>query len=396
MQPTDASERRAESLRPSLTNRWSTPLAFGVALLGFVVVVGALLLWADRSAGWAYDFKAYFYAGVRLNTTGSPYLAETLNGPFELSPWGIDRPAPFGLYLYLPPLAVLFAAVVPLGERLVAIGWFGVNVGLLALSCGLLPVSRNVRLAVFGLTAIGLPMLIDLNVGNVTMFVTFAAAVAWRWLDRPVSGIWMAAAMAVRPTMAVVVAWWLVRGRWRPAVWAVIAAFVIFVASLLVVPLSVWLEYVTVLGNLRGVTGAWRNADLGSAVLMLGGPAWMVALAPVMGYAVAVIAILLSLRRDAELSFIVTVSATLLLSPVLWDIYLTQLLLPAAFLASRGRYWGLALPLLGWLPLPLLPFVATAGMLLPFAVPDRGSRAGLFWERLRLPAASPPTVTASG
>ncbi len=372
MRQPEPAERREGPTR-QVIRRWSTPLAFGLALVGLLVVVTVLLIWADRAAGWAYDFHAYYYAGVRLNTTGSPYLAETLSGPFDLSPGGQDRPAPFGLYLYLPPLAVLFAAVAPLGEQSVAIGWLVLNVGLLALSCALLPVSKSIRLAVFGITAISLPLLVELNVGNVTMLVTFAAAAAWRWLDRPAAGVSMAAAIAVRPTMALVVGWWLVRRRWRPALWTVIAAIAIFVASLVVVPLTVWLEYLTVLGNLRGVTGAWHNADLGSAVLMLGGPAWVAAVAPVMGYAVAVIAILLSLRRDSELSLIVTVSATLLLSPVLWDIYLTQLLLPAAFLASRGRYWGFALPLLGWLPLPLLPFVAMAGMLLPFlARPPEG------------------------
>ncbi|MEP7361094.1 MAG: hypothetical protein ABI744_05885, partial [Chloroflexota bacterium] len=42
---------------------------------------------------------------------------------------------------------------------------------------------------------------------------------------------------------------------------------------------------------------------------------------------------------------------------------------PAAFLAARGRPWGLALPLLAWLPQPALPLVALAGLLLPFLAP---------------------------
>ena len=66
---------------------------------------------------------------------------------------------------------------------------------------------------------------------------------------------------------------------------------------------------------------------------------------------------------------IVTVGATMLLAPLLWDHYLVSLLLPAAFLLDRGRPWGIALPLLAWLPAPLLPFVAIAGMLLPFLAP---------------------------
>jgi hypothetical protein len=84
----------------------------------------------------------------------------------------------------------------------------------------------------------------------------------------------------------------------------------------------------------------------------------------------------LSLRRDRELSFVVTLGATLLISPLLWDHYLTNLLVPAAFLAGRGRWPAVLLPLLCWLPQDLLPALALAGMLLPFVAPDRGEPAG--------------------
>ncbi|MBA2275330.1 MAG: hypothetical protein H0W00_01345 [Chloroflexi bacterium] len=57
-------------------------------------------------------------------------------------------------------------------------------------------------------------------------------------------------------------------------------------------------------------------------------------------------AVLLSLRRDQELSFVVTLVASLLLAPLPWDHYLCLLLVPAAFLAARGMIWRLALPLL--------------------------------------------------
>jgi hypothetical protein len=89
----------------------------------------------------------------------------------------------------------------------------------------------------------------------------------------------------------------------------------------------------------------------------------------------AIGAILLSLRRDREIGFSVTLMATLLLSPLMWDHYLTNLIVPGALLASRGRRWGVLLPLLGWLPLLLLPAVTVVGMLVPFLAPDRGEPA---------------------
>ena len=65
-----------------------------------------------------------------------------------------------------------------------------------------------------------------------------------------------------------------------------------------------------------------------------------------------------------------TATASLLLSPLLWDHYLTMLVLPAAYLAARGRSWGLLLPLLTWLPAAALPLVALAGVWLPFVARD--------------------------
>jgi hypothetical protein len=56
------------------------------------------------------------------------------------------------------------------------------------------------------------------------------------------------------------------------------------------------------------------------------------------------------------------------------------LLIPAAFAAGRGRPWALLLLLLTWLPQPALPFLAIAGMLLPFVAPARGAPATAAWQ----------------
>ena len=100
---------------------------------------------------------------------------------------------------------------------------------------------------------------------------------------------------------------------------------------------------------------------------MLGAEQAVAELVLLASYAVGIVAIGLSLRRDREIGFVVTAMASLLLVPLLWDHYLSMLALPAALLASRGRPWGLAVPLLSWLPPVVLPFVVVAGVLLPFA-----------------------------
>ena len=65
-------------------------------------------------------------------------------------------------------------------------------------------------------------------------------------------------------------------------------------------------------------------------------------------------------RRDADTAFVVTAVATLLTAPFLHPHYLVILLIPAAFLFDRMSPAAIAIPLLGWLPGPLLPLAVLA------------------------------------
>jgi len=127
-------------------------------------------------------------------------------------------------------------------------------------------------------------------------------------------------------------------------------------------------HYLTVLRNVYDVTGQDNNMDLGSAVLRVGGGPLLASIALYAGFAVGIGAMLLSLRHDRQTGFMVTIGASLLVSPLLWDHYLSALLLTGAFLAQRGRRWGLALPIAAWISGPVSPLLALAATLLPFLV----------------------------
>jgi glycosyl transferase family 87 len=247
--------------------------------------------------------------------------------------------------------------------------------------CAIMPISRTARLAVLGVACLSAPVIQDLNLGNASLVVTFFAVVAWRFLDRPAGAASIAASISIRPTMALFVLWWLVRGRLRVVAWTIGFALVLFALTLPFVGIAGWLDYVRVIGNLTEFERIYRNFALGALVGHAGAPSWLAQLALYAGYAVGVGAVLLSLRRDRELSFVVTLGATLLLSPLLWDHYLTNILVPAAFMAGRGRWWALILPLLCWLPQELLAFIAIAGTLVPFAAPDRGEPVRTILDR---------------
>ncbi|HUR16089.1 MAG TPA: glycosyltransferase 87 family protein [Candidatus Limnocylindrales bacterium] len=363
-------------------------MATAIAAISLVLILGMMMTWMGPSAGWAYDFQAYHDAALRLLETGSPYQEQTLSGPF--------RPGPGGLYLYSPILALVLAPLTNLQFDAAALTWLALRLVALAATCALMPVRSTIRIATFCAALISAPVLFDLNLGNVSLLVTLAAVVMWRYLDKPAAAIALAASLTLRPTMAVIAAWWLMRGLWRPVAWALGAGLAMLLLSLTFVAPGVWGEYLTVLRNVSDVTGVRSNVDLGSAVLMMEGPTWLATIALFVGYAVAIGASLFSLRRDRELSFVVTLMATLLMAPLLWEHYLTNLLIPAAFLAGRGRTWGLILPLLGWTPtliamlIPslrgsaeaVLPLIALLGVLAPFLAPSRGEPAGWFANRL--------------
>lgn len=326
----------------------------------------ALLVFAFGDAGdfgRGYDFRAYWNAGARFLATGTLYDPATVAGPF--------RPGPFGLYLYPPPLGVLLLTLQPLGLQTATTVWSIVHIALLALACAVLPVERSTRIAVFGTTALSYPALVDVNLGNVSILVLVLAAIGWRWFDRPVGSAAIAAAVALRSPMAIVLVWQFARRRWRAVAWTVGAGLAMILATVPVVGIAGYLEYFKVLGNLSDITGVPKNVDLGSGALALGASPELANVALFGGYALAVGAIVLSSRRDGEVGFVTTVSATLLLSPLLWDHYLVLLALPAALLASRGWRFAAGLPLLAWLPPIMMPLVAIIGTVGPLLAPAR-------------------------
>ena len=334
-------------------------LPIALAVVGVLGLVAIAILGAS-SAGRGYDFQAYWDAGERLLGGGSAYDPSTLAGPYS--------PGPHGLYLYPPPLAVLLLPLHVLGYPAAETLWVAVRIVALAAACWLLPVSRPIRLAVLGTTALSDPALLDVNLGNVSIVVLLLAAGGWRYLERPAGSFMVALAIALRAPMAALLVWPTLRRRWKPVVWTLVSGGILVLVTLPVVGISGYADYLRVLGNLRSPLGALHDSDLGSAVLALGASPEIAGIALIGGYAIAGVAIVLSLRRDAEVGYVVAATAALLLSPVMWPHYLVLLALPAALIAARRWPAAVALPLLGWLPEMFLPFVVVAATIAPLAL----------------------------
>jgi Glycosyltransferase family 87 len=380
---------------PLATSPWHrvTPVAAGLALalVGAVVLAAAFIAF-QGSPGSAYDFAAYDAAARRLAASQPLYQAVTQQGPFA--------PGPAGIYLYPPPLAVLLLVLVPPGWVTAGLVWQLLHVAALVAVCAILPVPRWIRLASFGVACLSLPTLLDLNLGNVSLFVLLGGAASWRWTATPseefadgrpdalleadsrrsggaaVAGVLAALAIAVRPQVAIVPACWAWR-RSRESVTAVLAAVaagvVLVVGSAMVAGPGSWEAYVRLLGNLRGAGTASSDVGLASLAQRAGLPDPIPTALFAAGALLALAAVVAASRRDPESGMVAAAMATGLVVPLLWPHYLVLLLLPAALLAVRGRPWGLLLPLLAWLPGPALPLLALVGCWAP-VVPVAGVR----------------------
>src|SRR5947208_16918057 len=102
---------------------WWVPLALMIGG-GIVVLIGAtVILGAQHTAGWGFDFRAYYDAALRFAASGTPYQDETLLGPFQ--------PGPAGLYLYTPVPALLIVPLTWLGPSAATLAWLFIRLGLL-------------------------------------------------------------------------------------------------------------------------------------------------------------------------------------------------------------------------------------------------------------------------
>jgi hypothetical protein len=345
---------------------------FVVAAIGGLVLILASTMFVN-SEGFGYDYLAYHDAARRIMAGEPLYLPGTADafsqGRYE------------GLYLYPPQLALLLTPFATMGDSAATLAWMVLRLALLVGTCLVLPISWRARLATLGVAGVSFPVLMDLNIGNVSIVVLALCAVAWRWMDTPGAAIAHALLAVFRFPFLIFGLSWLAQRRFRLLVWT-IACGIGF--TLIVVPIlgfGVYAEYFEILGGLRGFSSGPHNFSFESVAIGLGLPEVIGRLALMAGYAIGIAsAIFASMRRDDSTAFVVTAVATLLISPFIHPHYLVLLLVPAAWLMDRGHWWGLVLPLLGWLPDPALPFTGLLAIAVVLAVseerkPIRASRA---------------------
>ncbi|MCY7419587.1 MAG: DUF2029 domain-containing protein [Chloroflexi bacterium] len=344
-------------------------LVWPLAVVIAVVVLALFSLGTQGGLSWGYDLGAYTDAAGRLVQSLPLYQEITQRGPFE--------PGPRGLYLYAPPLAV---ALLPLTGQAVSdqvAVWTVLHIGALVLACAAMPVRWTVRAATLLAAALCYPGISDMVLGNISTFVLLAIVLAWRWLERPLGSIALAAGMTLRPTMGNLLMTWALRRIWRPIVWTVLAGLVLVAVTLPFVGVEAYRGYVTMFRNLTVGLAIDHNSSIGSSAWQAGMPAEWADRLQLASYLFALVIVVASARRDRQTAFGGGVVASLLLSPLLWSHYLLSLLVPLALILERGYRWVLLLFATTWIPVlfsgtnfiyPLLVIIVAA---LVTWLPDR-------------------------
>lgn len=230
------------------------------SVLGVIVIVACIGVYAGLAAGpwWknvarashARDFASYYYA-VQVALSGEdPYLKKNLSQAARADRTrGSVHP-----FFYPPPalLAFLWVRHLPL-ERAYHAWYAADHLFLLAVMLALQRWGRRRGLAVVlaGMAVTFTPIPDNDWMGQANLFVL--AVTVWglwcaeqgreRW-----GGLLLGLACMVKMSPALLVAWWLLRGRRRPAAWSVIAALGLTVASLAVVDAATqWRFYTEIL-----------------------------------------------------------------------------------------------------------------------------------------------------
>jgi alpha-1,2-mannosyltransferase len=332
--------------------RWLPPFAVAALVLG----VGLICAVAGTTLG--YDYQAYVGAADRI-LAGRP-LYDT----------AVSVAGGFAIFLYPPPfaLAMLPFALLPDGVGLVA--WLGLLVAAFVAGVAILPVRLEVRWALVLLAGVSWPFLYSIKLGQVgpLLFLTFAAA--WRSANsrRPVElGAAMAAGALIKLQPAILFGWAAATGRWRSVLVGLGIAIAVSAVSAAVLGIEPWGHYVDLLRRVSTPVTTPHNFTPGAIAYQAGVPEASATILQFLAMAgAAALAVLAWFRLDSEASLAVTVVASQLLSPLLWDHYAMLLLIPTALLLERRHWWAVAIPLAGWLPSLAYPATFAIALVGPF------------------------------
>lgn len=317
-----------------------------LAVLAFAAVTVAIL--ATAGTTWGYDYQAYAHAAGRL-IDGQPLYDS-----------GVDLAGGFAIFLYPPPFALAFVPFELLGDPLGLYAWTALLVGCTVGAIALMPVSATLRWGLLLVAAVDWPVMYSLKLGQVAPILLFLFVIGWRSLEQPRAlGATIGAGALVKVQPALLGVWAVITGRWRAALIGLGIAAGACLVTLPFIGTGAWGDYLDLLRKVSVPVQTPHNFTPGAVLFQAGVDAGLASAVQWLVVVAALVLVVGAARwRSTSASYVVAVVASQLLSPLLWDHYAVILLLPAAWLAARGAWWALAIPMAT--SLPLIWFVPAA------------------------------------
>jgi hypothetical protein len=309
-------------------------LTVALVFLAVCVVAGLVAMSAaEHLLAWDVRF-AYLPAAEAVLDGDSPY--PELDDPILEDQKG---------YVYPPQLVV---ALLPLTSLPVDV--VGMLVALALLVSALLTLwvleIRDPRC--YAASVLWVPTISGVLLGNVSILLALALAVAWRYRDAARSaGVALGLAVSAKLLLWPMFVWMLATRRLRATVVALALGAIVTLAAWAAIGFDGLREYPGLVQRLTDIQAEKSYSLVGMAATAGLGSAVGKALALVVGVALLVACVVLARRSDDARSFTCAVAATLALSPIVWLHYLTLLLVPLA--VARPRFSPLwLLPVLLW------------------------------------------------
>ena len=342
-----------------------TPMRPGaVAVAAVLAFEGmALALVAVRGGNIGFDFQAYARAAQRI-LDGAPLYDLTVKVAGD-----------FAAFFYPPPFALAFIPFAVLPHLIGLWQWEALAIGSIGVGVAILPVSARVRWVTLLLCAIHWPVLYSILLSQVGPLLFLLFAVGWRWRDRPiVLAVSMAAGALVKIQPIILLGWAALTGRWRAVAFALGVVAAAATISTLILGPGVWSDFVGLVGRVSSVTTP-KSVSLGAIAYQAGATESAAQVIQFITMAGVAAVVLVAIRKGSpEVSYLTTVVASQILSPIVWDHYAVVLILPTAWLLDRGQWWAVAvmlatsIPLIAVLPPVIYPVVFGVGLVAPLLV----------------------------
>jgi alpha-1,2-mannosyltransferase len=193
----------------------------------------------------------------------------------------------------------------------------------------------------YGLAFLWAPVLHAILTGNITLLVGLAAALVWRWRDRPyAAGVSLGLALAAKLYLWPLLPWLLVTRRVRATFASVVIGAAVFFLSWALVGFRGLADYPGLLHRLSDALDS-RSYTVYALGLDVGLPSG-VSRALWILFAVALLAVTVAVARrgDERSAFVLALAASLACTPIVWLHYFSLLLVAVAVASPRiGTAW---------------------------------------------------------